>query len=169
MAFWLRFKSAHTGAQHDEATRRVLSGEAVGPAGAPGRHVELGVDTMYIKWRLEGDTVWTNLIALAALMGAPGPAGLDGADGKTPMLRVADEGEDAGWLEYRYSVEDAWTKLFYLGDLNGGGGGPGGGDIIFDDHGNFDANMTMLLEDFWDKRMKDFIGEGEIFIVQEPE
>ncbi len=48
---------------------------------AVAREVQLQVTADYIQWRLEGDTDWTNLIALSAIRGEKGEPGTKGENG----------------------------------------------------------------------------------------
>ena len=49
--------------------------------GSAGREIELGKDSLYIKWRYVGDEAWNNLIALSELKGEKGDKGDRGATG----------------------------------------------------------------------------------------
>ena len=46
-----------------------------GPAGLDGKSVELQKSPTHIQWRQEGDSSWTNLVALTDITGPQGPAG----------------------------------------------------------------------------------------------
>ena len=157
-----KFWATHSGAQIDEAARRVLSGEIEGRPGSPGqngREIELGVDTMYIKWRYVGNQAWTNLIPKSDLKGEPGKDGEDGEDGRTPMFRVYE-----GMLQSRYSTEDGWTNLFYFGEAKPGQRPPGGADV-FDDQGGFNANMKLMLSEFFGRKLAELLDGYELFAV----
>jgi len=52
-----------------------------GPPGADGRACEFQNNGTYIQWRYEGDTSWTNLVALTAITGPQGPQGPQGDQG----------------------------------------------------------------------------------------
>lgn len=57
-------------------------------AGGGGRDMEMRATDTRIEWRLAGDTNWTSLITLAALMGPKGETGAQGPGG--PFTRLAE-------------------------------------------------------------------------------
>lgn len=102
-----------------------ISGEK-GDPGENGKAVLLRVEEGYIQWQYEGDTTWTNLIALSALMGATGATGsngTNGTDGKPTAFRVED-----GFIQWQYVGDATWTNLLATADLVGltGATGPAG-------------------------------------------
>lgn len=52
-----------------------------GEKGEEGKKVEMRVSSTHIQWRYEGDTEWTNLVALSNLKGTKGDTGAQGAKG----------------------------------------------------------------------------------------
>ena len=57
-----------------------------GPQGDPGPSIEIQVTSTHIQWRVVGDAVWINLIALVDLegpQGTIGPQGVQGVKGDT--------------------------------------------------------------------------------------
>ncbi|MBN2504664.1 MAG: InlB B-repeat-containing protein, partial [Bacilli bacterium] len=85
-----------------------------GPEGAPGadgQEVLMQVASGYIQWKHEGDTTWTNLIALTALAGA------DGIDGKELTLQVAE-----GKIQWQYVGDTTWSDLIDLSVITGADG-----------------------------------------------
>lgn len=48
------------------------------PAGQDGKNIELQSNTTHIQWRIEGDTVWKDLLTLESIRGPQGPKGSDG-------------------------------------------------------------------------------------------
>ncbi|MGD9605092.1 MAG: InlB B-repeat-containing protein, partial [Bacilli bacterium] len=96
-----------------------IAGEQ-GDPGVDGKEILLQVAEGYIQWQYEGDTTWTNLIALEALMGT---SGTDGSDGKPTTFRV-----DSGFIQWQYVGDETWTNLMATADLIGltGATGPAG-------------------------------------------
>jgi len=120
-----------------------------GEPGADGKAVLLQVADGYIQWKYEGDAVWTNLIALSALMGSAG------ASGKDPVFRVSD-----GFIQWQYVGDAAWTNLIATSSLIGltgpagtnGTNGTSGREVTFQVTAEYiqwkyvgDENWTNLL------------------------
>jgi hypothetical protein len=82
------------------------------PAGVDGREVLLQKSATHIQWQYSGAASWTNLVALADLMGT---------DGREIELRVT-----ATYIQWRY-VGGTWTNLIALTALKGDKGDTGVG------------------------------------------
>jgi hypothetical protein len=80
-----------------------------------GDYIELSVTSTHIVWKYASESAWRNLIELSKLSGLQGAAGSngadgkDGVDGKTPEFRV-----NAGYLEWKYTTDTNWTKLYEI-------------------------------------------------------
>lgn len=72
--------------------------------GVDGKNIELGINSTHLQWRLEGDTNWTDLIALSSLKGA---------DGKELEIRT-----DNGYIQTKLTGEN-WSDLIELESLKG--------------------------------------------------
>jgi len=84
--------------------------------GNDGKQIELTNDGINLKWRYMGDTAWTNIAAIADLMGK---------NGESPVLRVYN-----GILQYKYPNDTVWQNLYTFpaaGDIE---------DLISSDAGN---------------------------------
>ena len=149
-----------------------LPGEvgATGPQGAPGidgidgREVQLQKSATHVQWRYEGETAWSNLVALAEITGpqglkgdtglqgieglpgqdgADGAAGSDGTDGREVELRT-----NSTHVQWRYVGTASWTDLIALSAITGpqgakgdtGSTGPAGSDASVTS-----ANITSAL------------------------
>ena len=102
-----------------------------GVNGTDGREVLLQKSATHIQWKYDTDLIWTNLILLSDLTGAPGVNGLPGDDGDDGL--PGDDGDDGReielqnnttYIQWRY-VGGAWTNLVLLSDLKGDAGTPG--------------------------------------------
>lgn len=113
---------------------RGLDGDA-GQDGADGANIVLQKNATHIQWKYETDADWTNLVALADLIG---PAGADGSDGVNGIdgqdgVNGADGADgrevelQAGLthIQWRYSGEVSWIDLVALADLIGPPGADG--------------------------------------------
>lgn len=67
-----------------------------GDAGSDGREVEFQVTETHIQWKYEGDTEWTDLIALSELKGSKGDKGDTGATGAQGAKGDKGDKGDAG-------------------------------------------------------------------------
>ena len=91
-----------------------------GPTGEDGREVLFQVSEGYIQWQYEGETTWTNLIALDTLVGASGNDGENGIDGREVLFQVSE-----GYIQWQYEGETTWTNLIKVSDLLGQAGNDG--------------------------------------------
>ena len=96
-----------------------------GPTGADGREVLFQVSEGYIQWQYEGETTWTNLIAMDTLVGASGE---DGVDGREVLFQVSE-----GYIQWQYEGETTWTNLVAMDTLVGASGEDGvdGREVLF--------------------------------------
>lgn len=97
-----------------------------GDKGEDGIPVEISKSSTHVMWRYEGDSNWTDLIALAditgvkgdkgdtGLPGTNGSNGIDGADGREIELRTT-----ATQIQWRYVDDPVWTTLTTLASLRG--------------------------------------------------
>ncbi len=91
-----------------------------GSPGADGREVELQTTETHVQWRYEGESAWTNLVALSAItgpqgiQGETGLTGVAGADGREVELRKTQT-----HVQWRYEDEAEWTDLVALADITG--------------------------------------------------
>lgn len=97
-----------------------------GPAGIPGRNPEFQFSATHLQYRLEGDTVWIDLLPVSEIEGPQGPQGAAGQDGVPVSLRVEN-----GFLQWRYVDEsNPWTDLLDMETLKGDKGDTGDtGDV----------------------------------------
>jgi hypothetical protein len=77
--------------------------------GADGRQIQLRNDGTYLGWRYEGDSGWTNLVALS---------NLKGVDGRQLEVRVS-----GGYIQTRLTGGE-WASLIAVADLTGLPGAP---------------------------------------------
>jgi len=96
-----------------------------GTNGTDGASVEMRIDSGFIQWRQSDNSpTWTNLIAVADLVGAPGAPGAPGAvgdDGASVELRVS-----GGFIQWRQDDNNpTWANLIAVADLVGAPGEPG--------------------------------------------
>lgn len=109
-----------------------------GIQGEEGKKVEMNVSSTHIQWRYEGDTEWTDLIALSELKGSKGDTGSQGAQGVKGDTGSKGEKGDAGndgrevefnvsstHIQWRYKGTSSWTNLVALSDLKGAKGDTG--------------------------------------------
>jgi hypothetical protein len=104
-----------------------------GEDGSDGESIMLQVADDYIQWKLESDTSWTDLIAIADLKGNTGDtgnAGTDGVDGEDG--REVEFQNNGTYIQWKYSDETTWTNLVALADITGEDGedGNGSGDML---------------------------------------
>jgi hypothetical protein len=103
-----------------------------GSPGADGREVELQTTETHVQWRYEGESEWTDLVALSAItgpqgiQGETGLTGAAGADGREVELRKTET-----HVQWRYEDEAEWTDLVALSEITGpqgqtGNQGPAG-------------------------------------------
>jgi hypothetical protein len=103
-----------------------------GSPGADGREVELQTTETHVQWRYEGESEWTDLVALSAITGPQGEqgetglTGAAGADGREVELRKTET-----HVQWRYEDEAEWTDLIALTEITGppgetGNQGPAG-------------------------------------------
>jgi hypothetical protein len=91
-----------------------------GSPGADGREVELQTTETHVQWRYEGETEWTDLVALSAItgpqgiQGETGLTGAAGADGREVELRKTET-----HVQWRYEDEAEWTDLIALSEITG--------------------------------------------------
>lgn len=129
---------------------------AVGPQGSAGvngidgREVQLQKSSTHVQWRYEGETAWSNLVALSEITGpqgsqgiqgiqglpgadgsngidgAPGAAGADGADGVDG--REVELRTNSTHVQWRYVGTATWADLVSLASITGpqGSQGPAG-------------------------------------------
>lgn len=93
-----------------------------GTPGIDGREIALRTAAGFVQWQYDGDTAWTNLIALTDLTGPSGADGTDGTngvDGKSVELRVA-----GGFIQWR-QTDGAWINLVVLTAITGPAGEDG--------------------------------------------
>lgn len=91
----------------------LIGGAGGGGPGAPGVPVEIGVSATHIRWRYVGSDDWTNIVALAALIG---PAGGNGTNGLSVELQ-----KTATHVQWR-QTGGAWANLVALADITGPAG-----------------------------------------------
>jgi hypothetical protein len=103
-----------------------------GSPGADGREVELQTTESHVQWRYEGESEWTDLVALSAItgpqgiQGETGLTGAAGADGREVELRKTET-----HVQWRYEDEAEYTDLIALSEITGpqgqtGNQGPAG-------------------------------------------
>jgi hypothetical protein len=103
-----------------------------GSPGADGREVELQTTETHVQWRYEGESEWTDLVALSAItgpqgiQGETGLTGSAGADGREVELRKTET-----HVQWRYEDEAEWRDLVALSEITGpqgqtGNQGPAG-------------------------------------------
>jgi hypothetical protein len=91
-----------------------------GSPGADGREVELQTTETHVQWRYEGESEWTDLVALSAITGPQGEqgetglTGAAGADGREVELRKTET-----HVQWRYEDEAEWTDLVALSEITG--------------------------------------------------
>jgi hypothetical protein len=91
-----------------------------GSPGADGREVELQTTESHVQWRYEGESEWTDLVALSAItgpqgiQGETGLTGAAGADGREVELRKTET-----HVQWRYEDEAEWTDLVALSEITG--------------------------------------------------
>jgi hypothetical protein len=91
-----------------------------GSPGADGREVELQTTETHVQWRYEGESEWTDLVALSAItgpqgiQGETGLTGAAGADGREVELRKTET-----HVQWRYEDEAEWTDLVALSEITG--------------------------------------------------
>jgi hypothetical protein len=97
-----------------------------GGSGTDAREIQLQKSATHIQWRYEGETTWTDLVALSEITGPTGATGtagtngVDGTDGQEVQLRV-----DSGYIQWKYEDDVSWTNLVLLEDLKGDTGETG--------------------------------------------
>ena len=97
-----------------------------GGSSTDAREIELQKSATHIQWRYEGETTWTDLVALSEITGPTGATGtagtngVDGTDGQEVQLRV-----DSGYIQWKYEDDVSWTNLVLLEDLKGDTGETG--------------------------------------------
>jgi len=79
-----------------------------GPQGESAKDVVIQIADGFIQWQYVGDTTWTNLIELVALVG---PAG---ADGLEVTFQVAN-----GYIQWQHIGDTTWTDLIDITTLIG--------------------------------------------------
>jgi hypothetical protein len=91
-----------------------------GSPGADGREVELQTTETHVQWRYEGESEWTDLVALTAITGPQGEqgetglTGAAGADGREVELRKTET-----HVQWRYEDEAEYTDLIALTEITG--------------------------------------------------
>jgi hypothetical protein len=102
------------------------SAGATGPAGsngspgAAGASVNLQVSGGYIQWQHQGDSFWSNLIAVSSLQGAAGSNGQNGSNGASVNLQVS-----GGYIQWQHQGDSTWTNLIAISSLIGATGATG--------------------------------------------
>lgn len=106
--------------------------------GVDGKNIELGINSTHLQWRLEGDTNWTDLIALSSLKGA---------DGKELEIRT-----DNGYIQTKLTGEN-WSDLIELESLKGSKGDRGlqGKPLVVLNNGHYG---------YWDEQSEDYVDSG---------
>jgi hypothetical protein len=88
----------------------IIGGAGRGGPGTPGIPVEIGVSATHIRWRYVGTNDWTNIVAMADLIG---PAGDDGLS-----VELQKTATHVQWRQ----VGGAWANLVALTDITGPAG-----------------------------------------------
>lgn len=86
---------------------------AVQGGGGSASEIEMRNNGTYIQWKLESETTWNNLIAIADLKGADGTNGTNGTNGKEIELQ-----KTSTYIQWRY-VGETWVNLVALADIKG--------------------------------------------------
>lgn len=92
-------------------------GTSVAMLGSDAQEIELRVSGDHIQWR-RGAGAWTDMIAVADLVGAPG------SNGSEVSLQVS-----GGNVQWRLG-EESWSNLIAVADLKGDAGGAGWSPVL---------------------------------------
>lgn len=82
----------------------IIGGGGGGGPGEPGKSVEIEAVAGYIAWRLVGDAVWINIVAIADLVGEAGAS-----------VELQKSGTHIQWRQ----TGGAWADLVALADITG--------------------------------------------------
>lgn len=97
--------------------------------GTDGREVQLQKTATHVQWRYEGETSWTNLIALADITGPAGTNGTNGTNGSAGTNgtngREVELFKSATHIQWRLTGDAGWTNLVALADIKGDTGTAG--------------------------------------------
>ena len=89
--------------------------QATGDNGADGKEIEIQKTDTAIQWRYEGDSEWTDLVALSTIKG------VDGTDGKTVEIALNN-----GNIQWRYTdASNEWQTIIATDTLRGSNGKDG--------------------------------------------
>lgn len=140
-----------------------------GTKGDTGQEIELQISDGYIQMKYPSDSSWTNLLALADVMGEAGPQGAIGPDGPAgrdgvngtngtdgapgtagaagPSIELQKTSTEIQW---RVVGAGSWINLVALADITGpqgpaGSGGGGSGTIEVSDGTNDFTGITKII------------------------
>jgi hypothetical protein len=86
-----------------------------GGEGGAGESPQLRNSGTHIQWKYPSQTVWTNLVPLTDITGAPGAAStVAGPAGDNVQLRI-----DNGFVQWKLTQAQAWTNLVALSAITG--------------------------------------------------
>jgi hypothetical protein len=103
-----------------------------GGSGTDAREIQLQKSVTHIQWRYEGETTWTDLVALSEITGETGATGATGLQGEQGIPGTpGDDGQeiqlrvDSGYIQWKYENDISWTNLIAQTELKGDTGETG--------------------------------------------